>query len=106
MGPGRNSFFQQIAGATATATTAAASTASAATEEASPSATAEYGTNFTPSRCYTGNGARFIYAAATIANILCENLTAEQIDLLGNFLTVLTACVYAILAVENPEDPV
>ena len=52
----------------------------------------------------TGQGAQFVYAATTIANILTSNLTAAQINLLANFLSVITACVYAILAVENPSD--
>lgn len=51
----------------------------------------------------TGRGAQFVYAAATVANILCDNLTEEQINLLANFLAVVTTCAYAILRVENPE---
>lgn len=52
----------------------------------------------------TGQGAQFVYVAATVANILCANLTQIQINLLGNFLSVITTCVYAILTVENPTD--
>ncbi len=52
----------------------------------------------------SGQGAQFIYAAATVANILCENLNQTQINLLANFLSVVTTCVYAILAVENPTE--
>ncbi len=44
----------------------------------------------------SGQGAQFIYVAATVANILC--------NLLANFLSVVTTCVYAILTVENPTD--
>lgn len=51
-----------------------------------------------------GQGAQFVYIAATVANILCENLTQVQINLLANFLSVVTACVYAILTVENPTE--
>lgn len=52
----------------------------------------------------SGQGAQFIYVAATVANILCDNLTQTQINLLANFLSVVTTCVYAILTVENPTD--
>lgn len=52
----------------------------------------------------TGQGAQFIYVAATVANILCENLSQTQINLLANFLSVVTTCVYAILTVENPTE--
>lgn len=52
----------------------------------------------------SGQGAQFIYAAATVANVLCDNLTQTQINLLANFLSVVTTCVYAILTVENPTD--
>lgn len=52
----------------------------------------------------TGQGAQFIYVAATVANILCDNLTETQINALANFLSVVTSCVYAILTVENPDD--
>lgn len=52
----------------------------------------------------SGQGAQFVYTAATIANILCDNLSATQINLLANFLSVVTTCVYAILTVENPTD--
>lgn len=60
-------------------------------------------------RVRTGQGAQFVYAAATVANILCDNLTEEQINLLANFLAVVTTCAYAILRVEptivtNIED--
>lgn len=59
--------------------------------------------NRTP-QTMTGQGAQFVYVAATVANILCANLTQIQINLLGNFLSVITTCVYAILTVENPTD--
>ena len=52
----------------------------------------------------SGQGAQFVYAAATVANVLCDNLTQTQINLLANFLSVVTTCVYAILTVENPTD--
>lgn len=52
----------------------------------------------------SGQGAQFIYSAATVANILCDNLSQTQINLLANFLSVVTTCVYAILTVENPND--
>lgn len=52
----------------------------------------------------TGQGAQFIYAAATVANILCDSLSEEQINLLANFLAVVTTCAYAILRVEHPAD--
>lgn len=52
----------------------------------------------------TGQGAQFIYAAATVANILCDNMTQTQINLLANFLSVVTTCVYAVLTVENPTE--
>ena len=52
----------------------------------------------------TGEGARFVYAAATVANIICTNLTQTQVNLLGNFLSVITTCVFAILTVENPTE--
>ncbi|MGI5967676.1 MULTISPECIES: hypothetical protein [Anaerotruncus] len=52
----------------------------------------------------TGEGAQFVYAAATVANILCDNLSQTQINLLANFLSVITTCVYAILTVENPNE--
>ena len=32
------------------------------------------------------------------------HLTQTQINLLANFLSVVTTCVYAILTVENPTD--
>lgn len=50
----------------------------------------------------TGQGAQFVYAAATVANILCDNLSEDQINLLANFLAVVTSCAYAILEVEDP----
>lgn len=59
--------------------------------------------NRTP-QTMTGQGAQFVYVAATVANILCANLSQIQINLLGNFLSVITTCVYAILTVENPTD--
>lgn len=52
----------------------------------------------------SGSGAQFVYAAATVANILTANLTQVQINLLANFLSVVTSCIYAVLAVENPTD--
>lgn len=52
----------------------------------------------------SGQGAQFIYAAATVANILCESLTPTQINLLASFLSVVTTCVYAVLTVENPSQ--
>ena len=52
----------------------------------------------------TGQGAQFIYAAATVANILCDSLSEEQLNLLANFLAVVTTSVYAILEVEHPAD--
>lgn len=52
----------------------------------------------------TGQGAQFVYAAATVANILCDSLSEEQINLLANFLAVVTTCAYAILKVEHPAD--
>ena len=52
----------------------------------------------------SGEGAQFVYAAATVANILCDNLSQTQINLLANFLSVITTCVYAILTVENPNE--
>lgn len=52
----------------------------------------------------SGRGAQFVFAAATVANILCDNLTEEQINLLANFLSVVTTCAYAILEVENLEN--
>lgn len=52
----------------------------------------------------SGQGAQFIYVAATVANILCDNLSQTQINLLANFLSVVTTCVYAILTVENPTE--
>lgn len=55
-------------------------------------------------RTMSGQGAQFIYAAATVANILCDNLTQQQINLLANFFSVITTCVYAVLTVENPRD--
>lgn len=57
-----------------------------------------------PSGGTSGQGAQFVFVAATVANILCENLTQIQINLLANFLSVITTCVYAILTVENPTD--
>lgn len=59
--------------------------------------------NRTP-QSMSGQGAQFVFVAATVANILCENLTQIQINLLANFLSVITTCVYAILTVENPTD--
>ena len=52
----------------------------------------------------SGQGAQFVFVAATVANVLCDNLTQVQINLLANFLSVITTCVYAILTVENPTD--
>lgn len=52
----------------------------------------------------SGQGAQFVYVAATVANILCDNLTQQQINLLANFFAVVSSCVYAILTVENPSD--
>lgn len=52
----------------------------------------------------SGQGAQFIFAAAAVANVLCENLRPTQINLLANFFSVITTCVYAILTVENPSD--
>ena len=52
----------------------------------------------------SGQGAQFVFVAATAANVLCDNLTQVQINLLANFLSVITTCVYAILTVENPTD--
>ncbi|MBC8584962.1 hypothetical protein [Youxingia wuxianensis] len=51
-----------------------------------------------------GEGSMFVFAAATVANILCDNLSQTQINLLGNFLSVVTTCVFAILTVESPND--
>lgn len=59
--------------------------------------------NRTP-QTMTGQGAQFVFVAATVANILCENMSQIQINLLANFLSVITTCVYAILTVENPTD--
>ncbi len=53
----------------------------------------------------SGQGAQFIYAAATVANILCDNLTEKQIKILGNFLSVVTTCVFTVLTVEHLNDP-
>ncbi len=52
-----------------------------------------------------GQGAQFVYLAAAVAQVLTERLNTEQINLLANFLSVVTACVYAILAVEDPSTP-
>lgn len=52
----------------------------------------------------SGSGAQFIYAAATVANVLTANLTEAQINLIASFLSVVTSCIYAVLAVENPTD--
>ena len=63
------------------------------------------GLGLTPGqKALTGQGAQFVYVAATVANVITDNLSATQINLLANFLSVVTTCVYAILTVENPTD--
>ena len=49
-------------------------------------------------------GAQLIYLAATVANVLTQRLSPAQINLLANFLSVVTACVYALLAAQDPSD--
>ncbi|MEM1483394.1 hypothetical protein V6615_00790 [Oscillospiraceae bacterium PP1C4] len=48
-------------------------------------------------------GTQFNFIAATVAAILCENLTNAQINLLQSFLSVITICMSAIQTVENPS---
>ena len=73
-------------------------------QENNPQNTATQRRSNRPPGGTSGQGAQFVFVAATVANILCEDLAPIQINLLANFLSVITTCVYAILTVENPTD--
>ena len=73
-------------------------------QENNPQNTATHRRRNRPPGGTSGQVAQFVFVAGTVANILCENLTQIQINLLANFLSVITTCVYAILTVENPTD--
>lgn len=53
----------------------------------------------------SGQGAQMVYLAAAVAQALTQQLSPAQINLLANFLSVVTASIYAILAAQDPSEP-